>query len=145
MQLSNEWFASAEETNMGLVVVRGRMGMDAVRQSDRYPVRVEVQWQIVGDDKGMPTDTEAEVIERMMNIVCDALERSETAVMTAIYTGAQQVRYQFYASSVDAFSASIEPLLQRFGNLPIKIGAAPDGAWREYTTMLDKFCDVGGV
>ena len=145
MQISNEWFASAEETNMGLVVVRGRMGMDAVRQSDRYPVRVEVQWQIVGDDKGMPTDIEAEVIERMMNIVCDALERSETAVMTAIYTGAQQVRYQFYASSVDAFSAAIEPLLQRFGNLPIKIGAAPDGAWREYTTMLDKFCDVGGV
>ena len=136
MQLSNEWFASAEVTNMGLVVVRGRMGMDAVRQSDRYPVRVEVQWQIVGDDKGMPTDTEAEVIDGVMNIMTDALERSSAAVLAAIHTGAQQVLYVFYATGVEEFSATIEPLLSRLSHLPIRIGATADAEWSDYTQMI---------
>ncbi len=136
MQLSNEWMAYADNTDMGVVVVRGRLHMDAVRLSGNYTIRVEMQWLFRGDDKGTPTDVESEVIERVMNIVCDAVERSNVAVLTAIHTGAGQVRYVFYATSVDAFSQSVQPLLQRLGNLPLRIAAVVDENWSDYTGMI---------
>jgi hypothetical protein len=112
------------------------MHLDAVRQSALYGMRVEVQWQLKGDDKGMPTDTESEVIDGVMNIMTDALERSSTAVLTAIHTGARQVLYVFYATGVEDFSATVEPLLQRLANLPIRIGATPDKEWSDYTALI---------
>lgn len=136
MHLSNEWFATTYDSNNGVVVVRCRMHLDAVRQSGLYGMRVEVQWQLKGDDKGMPTDTESEVIDGVMNIMTDALERSSTATLTAIHTGARQVLYVFYVTSVDDFSATVEPLLQRLTNLPIRIGATPDKDWSDYTALI---------
>ena len=138
MQISNEWLAYADDTDMGAVVVRGRMHLDSVRLSGKYATRVEMQWQLTGDDKGMPTDTEGEVIERVMNIVCDAVERSNVALLTAIHTGAQQVRYVFYAVGVDAFSQAVEPLLQRLGRLPLRIGATTDAEWSDYVSMISR-------
>ncbi len=136
MNLSNEWFATVDDTDMGEVVVRGRLHLDSVRMSGLYNMRVEVQWKLKGDEKGMPTDTEAEVIDSVMNIMCEALERGDKAVLTAIHTGAGQVRYVFYAVGVDAFSDTISPLLQRLGNLPIRIGAVKDSEWSDYTAMI---------
>lgn len=136
MHLSNEWFATTYDSNNGTVVLRGRMHLDAVRQSGLYGMRVEIQWQLKGDEKGMPTDTEADVIDSVMNIMTDALERSSTAVLSAIHTGARQVLYVYYATNVEDFGAAVEPLLQRIGNLPIRIGATPDVAWSDYTEMI---------
>ena len=136
MHLSNEWFATTYDSNNGVVVVRGRMHLDAARLSGLYGMRIEVQWQLKGDDKGMPTDTETDVIDSVMNIMTDALERSSTAVLSAIHTGARQVLYIFYATTIEDFSATVEPLLRRLGNLPIRIGATPDANWSDYTTLI---------
>lgn len=136
MQQSNEWLVYVDNTDMGMVVVRGRMHMDAVRLSGNYPVRVEMQWLLTGDDKGMPTETEVEVIDSVMNIACEAVERSEKAVLTTIYTGARQVRYVFYATSVEEFSLVLQPLLQRLGTLPLRIGAVSDAEWSDYVLMI---------
>lgn len=136
MQLSNEWFATAQQSDKGLIVVRGRLHLDTARLSGRYGMRIEVQWLIKGDDKGMPTDTEGEVIDNIMNVMSEALERSDTAILTAIHTGGQQVLYVFYATDIEAFSATIQPLLQRLGELPLRIGATPDALWSDYTRMI---------
>lgn len=136
MQLSDEWFASADNTDNGIVLIRGRLNLDPVRLSRRYLSRVEIQWMLNGDEKGMPTDTETEAIDRIMNLACDALERSQTAVLTAVYTGAKQVRYIFYATTVNAFVDRIQPLLNVCGNLPIHIGATIDKEWSDYTAMI---------
>ncbi len=136
MQLSNEWFAAAEDTDMGMIIVRGRLHLDTIRNSHTYNTRIELQWQYKGDNKGMPSDTESEVIDHIMNIMCETLERSNTAVLTAIHTGAQQIRYIFYTTTIEAFSKQIDPLIQRVGNLPIRIGATLDAQWQEYTSMI---------
>ncbi len=136
MQLSNEWFATAQESDKGIVMIRGRMHLDAIRLSGLYDWRIEMQWQLKGDETGMPTPTEGEVIDNIMDIACEALERSNTAILTAIHTGAQQVLYIFYATSVDNFSATLQPLLQRLGNLPLRIGATHDKSWDDYTSMI---------
>ena len=136
MHISNEWFATTYDSDKGVVMLRGRMHLDAVRLSGLYNMRIEVQWQLKGDDKGMPTDTEAEVIDSVMNIMTDALERSSAAVLAAIHTGAQQVLYVFYATGVEEFSATIEPLLSRLSHLPIRIGATSDAEWSDYTQMI---------
>ena len=136
MHISNEWFATTYDSDKGVVMLRGRMHLDAVRLSGLYNMRIEVQWQLNGDDKGMPTDTEAEVIDGVMNIMTDALERSSAAVLAAIHTGAQQVLYVFYATGGEEFSATIEPLLSRLSHLPIRIGATADAEWSDYTQMI---------
>lgn len=136
MHLSNEWFATTYDSNKGAVVLRGRMHLDAVRLSGLYGMRVEVQWHVSGDDKGMPNDTETEVIDGVMNIMTDALERSSTAVLSAIHTGAKQVLYIFYATTVEDFKATIDPLLSRLSHLPLRIGATPDASWSDYTAMI---------
>ncbi len=136
MHISNEWFATTYDSDKGVVMLRGRMHLDAVWLSGLYNMRIEVQWQLKGDDKGMPTDTEAEVIDGVMNIMTDALERSSAAVLAAIHTGAQQVLYVFYATVVEEFSATIEPLLGRLSHLPIRIGATADAEWSDYTQMI---------
>lgn len=136
MQLSNEWFAAAENTDNGIVIIRGRLHIDTVRCSGRYTSRVEIQWLLNGDEKGMPTDTETEAIDRIMGLAYDALERSNTAILTAIYTGAKQVRYVFYAINATALTDKIEPLFNVCGNLPIRIGATLDKDWTAYTAMI---------
>lgn len=136
MQLSNEWFIATYDTDMGDIAVRGRLHLDTMRLSGAYSMRIEMQWDIKGDDKGMPTETEGEVIDSIMHIITEALERSNTAILTAIHTGARMVRYVFYATSADNFSHTIQPLLQRLGNLPIRIGAETDRQWDEYTSMI---------
>ena len=134
MKLSNEWFAVAYNTDGGEVVLRGRMHLDVVRE--QFPMLIEMQWKIKGDEKGMPTDVESDVIDNVMHIVCEAVERSEKGVLTAVHTGAGRVRYLFYAMSVDDFMQQIEALLQRLQALPLTIAAKPDASWQEYTEMI---------
>ena len=136
MQLSNEWFATAENTDKGIVIIRGRLYIDSFRLSGLYTSRIEIQWLLNGDEKGMPTDTETEVIDRIMNLACDALERSQTAILTAVYTGAKQIRYIFYATDINSFVDKIQPLLNTCGTLPIRIGATIDKEWTAYTAMI---------
>ena len=114
--------------------MRGRMHLDVVRP--QFPMLIEMQWKIKGDEKGMPTDVESDVIDNVMNIVCEAVERSEKGVLTAVHTGADRVRYLFYATSVDDFMQQIEALLQRLQALPLTIAAKPDASWQEYTGMI---------
>lgn len=139
MKLPNEWFVVVYNTDGGEVILRGRMHLDAVRQAAQHPMLVELQWELKGDSKGMPTEVESDVIDNVMNIVCDAVERSGKGVLTAIHTGACRVRYLFYATSIDEFMAQIDALLQRLQALPLTIGVKPDASWQEYTHMIAQY------
>lgn len=136
MQLSNEWVASVVETENGNVIERCRLYLDNVRLSGIFNERVEMQWLLRGDSEGMPTDTEADVIDRFMNIACDALEKSETAVLTVIYTGAKQVRYLFYATKAQDLANRLQPLLNLSQSLPLRVGAIEDPEWKEYVDTI---------
>lgn len=136
MQLSNEWVASVMETDSGRVIERCRLYLDTARLSGKFGERVEMQWLLRGDSTGMPTDTEAEVIDQFMALACDALERSQTAVLTAIYTGAKLVRYMFYATQAQALTGCLQPLLNVSKSLPLRIGATEDPEWKEYIDII---------
>lgn len=136
MQISNEWFVGVVETDSGKVIERCRLYLDNVRLSGKFGKRVEMQWLLHGDSQGMPTDTEAEVIDRFMELACDALEKSETAILTAIYTGAKQVRYLFYATTAQALANRLQPLLNVSQSLPLRMGAVEDPEWKEYIETI---------
>ncbi len=136
MQVSNEWFAGVVETDSGKVIERCRLYLDNVRLSGKFSERVEMQWLLHGDSQGMPTDTEADVIDRFMELACDALEKSETAVLTAIYTGAKQVRYLFYATTAQTLANRLQPLLNVSQSLPLRMGAVEDPEWKEYIETI---------
>lgn len=90
-----------------------------------------MQWLLRGDSEGMPTDTEADVIDRFMNIA-----KSDTAVLTVIYTGAKQVRYLFYATKAQDLANRLQPLLNLSQSLPLRIGAIEDPEWKEYVDTI---------
>lgn len=137
--LSNEWFAGESESDNGRIITRGRMFAEEGNTERLFRTRVEVQWKYKGEMDGMPSPEETDIIDRIMNLLTESLERSEIAILTAIHIGAGQALYVYYTQELQAFSGRVNELLEKLPLLPIKIGAAEDPDWTEYKQMLEKF------
>ena len=88
--LSNDWFAGESESDKGRIITRGRMFAENGNTSGVFRTRVEIQWKYKGETDGMPSADETEVIDRIMNLLTEALERSKIAILTAIHIGGKQ-------------------------------------------------------
>ena len=82
--LSNDWFAGESESDKGRIITRGRMFAENGNTSGLFRTRVEIQWRYKGETDGMPSADETEVIDRIMNLLTESLERSKIAILTAI-------------------------------------------------------------
>ena len=92
-----------------------------------------------GETDGMPSADETEVIDRIMNLLTESLERSKIAILTAIHIGGKQALYVYYTQELQAFSGKVNELLGKLPSLPIQIGATGDPDWTDYKQMLKKF------
>lgn len=137
--LSNEWFAGESESDSGRLITRGRMFADSGNVSGLFRTRVEIQWKYQGETDGMPSPEETDVIDRIMNLLTESLEKSGTAILTAIHIGAGQALYVYYTQELQAFSGRVNELLGKLPALPIQIGAIEDPDWTDYKQMLEKF------
>lgn len=139
MAISNEWFAGESEAEGMQIITRGRMFLQSLKESGRYPVRMEIQWVYRSDSKGMPLPEETDLLEKSMNLLTDVLEEASVAVLTAVYIGAGQALYVYYTGQFREMSALINKTWSDFPELPIKIGMGSDPEWSDYLGMLDKF------
>jgi len=137
--LSNDWFAGESESDKGRIITRGRMFAENGNTSGVFRTRVEIQWKYKGETDGMPSAAETEVIDRIMNLLTEALERSKIAILTAIHIGGKQALYVYYTQELQAFSGKVNELLGKLPSLPIQIGATGDPDWTDYKQMLKKF------
>ena len=55
MQISNDWFVAETEFENKSFIIRGRLFLDAIRQSGKFATRIALVWEYQGDEKGMPT------------------------------------------------------------------------------------------
>lgn len=97
MKIGSEWWTSPTESENGrLIIVTGRGGIDEVRNSGKYNIRVEVTWKYPGDATGMPDYPTSKVMEAVQDAMTKAFDKDPVAVLTGIYTGDDERNWIFY-------------------------------------------------
>ena len=98
-----------------------RGGIDEVRNSGKYNIRVEVTWKYPGDATGMPDYPTSKVMEAVQDAMTKAFDKDPVAVLTGIYTGDDERNWIFYTRSIHIFEKKINEALADFDLLPINI------------------------
>ena len=104
MQISNDWFVAETEFENKSFIIRGRLFLDAIRQSGKFATRIALVWEYQGDEKGMPTEKETQALDSLNEKLRDILEEKEIAILTAIHIGGKTARYEYYGISAEKFS-----------------------------------------
>ena len=138
MKIGSEWWTSPTESENGrLIIVTGRGGIDEVRNSGKYNIRVEVTWKYPGDATGMPDYPTSKVMEAVQDAMTKAFDKDPVAVPTGIYTGDDERNWIFYTRSIHIFEKKINEALADFDLLPINIYTENDPDWQEYDEMRE--------
>ncbi len=139
MQFSNEWFVANTENEGKPLIVRGRLYLNTARQSGRFTTRIAIVWDYTGDTQGMPSDKETQVLDLLNEQLRNALEEKGIAVLTAIYIGNQQARYEYYGTTVEEVAQIVDTTFANYPQLPVRIGAKNDPDWEGYITTIQLF------
>ncbi len=139
MQLSNEWFVANSENEGKPLVVRGRLFLDPVRQSGNFPTRIAIVWDYTGTPDEMPTDKESQVLDILNEQLRNALEENGVAVLTAIFIGNKQARYEYYGTTVEEVAQTVDTAFANYPQLPVRIGAKSDPDWKGYIATIEMF------
>lgn len=59
MQISNDWFVAETEFENKSFIIRGRLFLDAIRQSGKFATRIALVWEYQGDEKACPPKRDA--------------------------------------------------------------------------------------
>ncbi len=138
MEKENEWFVGESESDSGRIVTRGRM-FRIMPDTSAYKMRVEIVWRYKPDMAAMPFPDETVRMDDAMNALCDAMEKDELALLTAIHIGGGHAVFIYYTQNIDSFSVRLDNTLSKYPVLPIRVGAAFDESWSEYKEMLARF------
>ena len=138
MKVGNDWWTAPTESENGkLIMVTGRRGVDEVRRSGKYNIRVEITWKYSGNHAGMPDEVTATLMGDVQDAMTEVFDKDPIAVMTGIYTGDNERNWIFYTTSVHIFEKKINLALAPFDLLPITIYTENDPNWEEYDEMRE--------
>ncbi len=139
MQFSNEWFVAHSENGGKPLLVRGRLFLNTVRQSGYFPTRIAIVWDYTGDTEEMPTDKETQALDALNEQLRNTLEEKEIAVLTAIFIGNKQARYEYYGTTVEEVAQTVDTTFASYPQLPVRIGAKSDPDWECYIATIEMF------
>ena len=139
MKLGDEWFTSLAETEEGdqMIIVCGRDQIRTFTESGKFKERVEISWKYEADANGMPSEKEAELMERVQETVKNTMEKNKLAILTGIYTGGGERTWVFYTRNIPAFGKMFNDALLTYDLLPITIYTEKDPEWNEYKEMYE--------
>lgn len=139
MKLSNVWFTALSEDEFGrMITVNGRDELTEFIQSGKFKERAEVTWKYEGDEKGMPSEAEAERMEVVQAALQKAMEKKDKlSILTSVYTGGGEKVWVFYTRTVRVFGERLNEALAPFELLPISIYTEVDPEWEEYLDMYE--------
>lgn len=131
------WTYPAETESGKTLIVTGRDNIDAFRDSGKYPFRMNVYWDYVPLDNGMPKEEDAKLMEEATEHFLNATKKDKAAVLTGIYTGDGRRDWVFYTRSLFIFRNILNRALAGMPQLPIAIEASEDPGWEEYSEMRE--------
>lgn len=138
MRLTDEWFTALSESDGGRIIfVSGRDDIEPFRTSGKFRERVEIYWKYDGDEKGMPRESDAVLMEQVRDTLKAAVEKNKLAILTGVYTGDNERTLVFYTRNIPAFGEMLNEALSPFELLPITIYTEKDPEWEEYIDMYE--------
>ena len=138
MKLTDNWFSTmAEADNEMPIFVSGRDDLDEIRLSGKFKERVEIYWKYDSSHNGMPSDTEGELMEKVVDALRNAVEKDKLAILTGIYTGNNERTMVFYTRTSRIFGERLNEALANLPQLPITLYVEIDPDWNEYTEMCE--------
>ena len=138
MKLTDNWFSTmAEADNEMPIFVSGRDDLDEFRLSGKFKERVEIYWKYDSSHNGMPSDTEGELMEKVVDALRNAVEKDKLAILTGIYTGNNERTMVFYTRTSRIFGERLNEALANLPQLPITLYVEIDPDWNEYTEMCE--------
>ena len=138
MKLTDNWFSTmAEADNEMPIFVSGRDDLDEFRLSGKFKERVEIYWKYDSSHNGMPSDTEGELMEKVVDALRNAVEKDKLAILTGIYTGNNERTMVFYTRTSRVFGERLNEALANLPQLPITLYVEIDPDWNEYIEMCE--------
>ncbi len=138
LKLTDEWWTAPAQADDGrLVMVTGRRDMDAAMAAGVYNTRIEITWRYQGDSAGMPPDATARLMEQVTDAMAAEFRRDPMAILTGIYTGADERNWVLYVRSLHIFQRKLNEILEPFEQLPLEFYAEADPEWSEYQEMRE--------
>ncbi|MDF9828936.1 DUF695 domain-containing protein [Parabacteroides sp. PF5-6] len=138
MRLSNVWFTALSEDEQGnMITVYGRDELNEFVQSGKFKERVEITWKYEADDKGMPSDEVAELMEKVEETLRKAMEKDKLSILSSVYTGGGEKIWVYYTRTTRVFGERLNDTLASFDLLPISIYTEVDPEWEEYLDMYE--------
>ncbi len=127
----------AEADNEMPIFVSGRDDLDEFRLSGKFKERVEIYWKYDSSHNGMPSDTEGELMEKVVDALRSAVEKDKLAILTGIYTGNNERTMVFYTRTSRVFGERLNESLANLPQLPITLYVEIDPDWNEYLEMCE--------
>jgi hypothetical protein len=138
MKLTDNWFSTMAETDNEMpIFISGRDELDEFRLSQKFKERVEIYWQYESTHNGMPSDNDAELMEKVIDALRKAVEKDKLAILTGMYTGNNERTLVFYTRTSRVFGERLNEALAEFPQLPITLYVENDLNWDEYQEMCD--------
>ncbi len=143
------WITSPFESNESGNIVMGTVRTDVAkfRSNPKFIYRIDISWPYTPDAKGMPDETQSELMEQVQDALESTFAKDPVAVLTGVYTGEGARDLVIYTLSLHIFQRKLNEALAPFEMLPLTFSAEEDPDWEEYTQMLaaveaaDKVCD----
>jgi hypothetical protein len=85
----------------------------------------------------MPSDDDAELMEKITDALTKACKADKVAVITGIYTGDGERTWVLYTKNLKVFGIVFNRALQELPTVPLVIDASSDPNWDEYKEMRD--------
>ena len=138
MVLTDKWFSGmalndAEQP----VFITGRDDIEEFRNCGKLKERVEIYWKYEASANGMPTEKEADLMNKAQEALRTVVEKDKLAILTGVYTGNNERTMVFYARTANVFGERLNDALKNFPLLPITIYVEKDPEWNEYAEMLE--------
>lgn len=127
----------AETDNEMPIFVSGRDNIDEFRLSGKFKERVEIYWKYESIHNGMPSDSDGELMEKVIDALRNAVEKDKLAILTGIYTGNNERTMVFYTRTSRVFGERLNEALANLPQLPITLYVEIDPDWNEYLEMCE--------
>lgn len=125
------------EQNSNLVMCSVRSDVAKVRDNSKFKYRIEVSWEYIGDSKGMPQESDGQLMEKVEDAINKTFSADPIAVLTGMYTGDNRRVMVFYTLSLHIFQKKFNEALGGIPLLPLSFEAYEDPDWEEYSEMVD--------
>ena len=127
----------AETDNEMPIFISGRDNIDEFRLSGKFKERVEIYWKYESIHNGMPSDSDGELMEKVIDALRNAVEKDKLAILTGIYTGNNERTMVFYTRTSRVFGERLNDALANLPQLPITLYVEIDSEWNEYLEMCE--------